>query len=256
MAQVHKSKEQRRRDFIDAAVAVMRRKGMVQTTSRDIAAEAGVSTGLLHHHFDSHDELLAVAFEEVSTADLERVRAALDARPDPAVRLDLLIDVFAPRGDDWQYQVWLDVWSAAARHPALAEVSQRINAQWQQLMADLFLDGIDRGVFRCADPHAAAWRLLALLDSMALQAVAHQSDIPRERCTTGYARRPGPRPACARPEPATSGPAEGRRSCSIRDAGLSACSSLGGQWVCARAGRPPPASPLEPGPDSKGWNPT
>ncbi len=201
MAQVHKSKEQRRRDFIDAAVAVMRRKGMGQTTSRDIAAEAGVSTGLLHHHFDSHDELLAVAFEEVSTADLERVRAALDAVPDPAVRLDLLIDVFAPRGDDWQYQVWLDVWSAAARHPALAEVSQRINAQWQQLMADLFLDGIDRGVFRCADPHAAAWRLLALLDSMALQAVAHQSDIPRERMHDWVRSAARAEAGLARPEP-------------------------------------------------------
>ncbi|HEX6887263.1 MAG TPA: TetR family transcriptional regulator C-terminal domain-containing protein [Candidatus Nanopelagicales bacterium] len=179
MAQVHKSAEERRRDFIEAAVAVMRRKGMGQTTSRDIAREAGVSTGLLHHYFDSADELLATAFEEVVVADLDRVRATLATIEDPAVRLDLLIEVFAPEGDDWQYQVWLDVWSAAARHPALQAVSQRVNAQWQQLMADLFRDGVATGAFRCPDPHASAWRLLALLDAMALQAVAQQVDIPR-----------------------------------------------------------------------------
>ena len=179
MAQVHKSADQRRRDFIDAAIAVMRRKGMGQTTSRDIARETGVSTGLLHHYFDSHDDLLATAFEEVVLDDLHRVRDALAGIHDPSARLDLLIEVFAPEGDDWQYQVWLDVWSAAARHPALQRVSQRVNAQWQQLMADVFRDGVAGGVFRCPDPDASAWRLLALLDSMALQTVAHQSDIPR-----------------------------------------------------------------------------
>lgn len=181
MAQVHKSKDERRRDFIDAAVAVMRCKGMGQTTSRDIAREAAVSTGLLHHHFASHDDLLAVAFEEVVLADLARVGDLLAEVDDPVERLDLLIEVFAPVGDDWQYQVWLDVWSAAARHPALQGVSRRVNAQWQTLMADLFRDGAARGQFRCPDPAAAAWRLLALLDSMALQTVAHQSQVPRER---------------------------------------------------------------------------
>jgi AcrR family transcriptional regulator len=179
VAQVHKSAEERRRDFIDAAIAVMKRKGMGQTTSRDIAREAGVSTGLLHHYFDSHDELLATAFEEVVLDDLRRVEAALAEIHDPIVRLDLLIEVFAPEGDDWQYQVWLDVWSAAARHPALQRVSQKANAQWQRLMGDVFRDGTAQGIFQCAEPDASAWRLLALLDSMALQTVAHQSETPR-----------------------------------------------------------------------------
>jgi AcrR family transcriptional regulator len=181
VAQVHKSAELRRRDFVDAAIAVMRRKGLLETTSRDVAAEAGVSTGLLHHYFDSHDDLLAVAFEEVAAEDLVRVREALEGIGDPALRLDLLVDVFAPAGDDWQYQVWLDVWSAAAYHPALLAASQRRNQEWQELMAGLFRDGIAQGSFHCSDPEAAAWRLLALLDGMAIQTVAQQTAMPRER---------------------------------------------------------------------------
>jgi len=203
MAQVHKSAERRRRDLVDAAIAVMRRKGMGEATSRDVTQAAGVSAGLLHHYFDTFDDLLATAFEEVADADLDRVRAALEGIADPVERLDVLIEVFAPTDDDWQYQVWLDVWSVSARHPTLLRAAQRCNAEWQQLMADLFRDGVATGAFRCADPEAAAWRSLALLDGMAIQSVAQQTTMPRRqlhawardatRAEAGLPPRPGVR---------------------------------------------------------------
>lgn len=179
MAQVHKSAEQRRRDLVDAAISVMQRKGMGEATSREVTQAAGVSAGLVHHYFESFDHLLATAFEQVAFADLDRVRDALVDISDPVARLDHLIEVFAPVGDDWQYQVWLDVWSVSARHPTLLKAAQRANAEWQQLMADLFRDGIAQGVFHCPDAEAAAWRVLALLDGMAIQTVAEQTTMPR-----------------------------------------------------------------------------
>jgi AcrR family transcriptional regulator len=179
MVQVHKSRQQRRHDLIEATIAVMQRKGMGAATSRDVTAEAGVSAGLVHHYFDSFDHLLAAAFERVAFADLHRVRDELVGIADPVERLDHLIEVFAPAGDDWQYQVWLDVWSVSARHPTLLEAAQRCNAEWQQLMADLFRDGVAQGAFHCRDAEAAAWRVLALLDGMAIQTVAEQTSMPR-----------------------------------------------------------------------------
>ena len=35
------------------------------------------------------------------------------------------------------------------------------------------------GVFRCSDPAGAAWRILSLLDGLALQVVAHGTTITR-----------------------------------------------------------------------------
>ena len=35
------------------------------------------------------------------------------------------------------------------------------------------------GSFRCADPAAAAWRILSLLDGLALQVVAHGTTVTR-----------------------------------------------------------------------------
>jgi AcrR family transcriptional regulator len=179
MAQVHKSAERRRQDLIEAAIAVMQLKGMGEATSRDVTRAAGVSAGLVHHYFENFDELLATAFEVVVDADLQRVRDELVDIADPVERLDRLIEVFAPVDDDWQYQVWLDVWSVSARHPTLLRAAQRYNAEWQQLMADLFRDGTASGAFHCRDAEAAAWRVLALLDGMAIQTVAQQTTMSR-----------------------------------------------------------------------------
>ena len=55
-------------------MSVIRRKGMRQTTRRDVAAEAGTSSGPLAHHFESHDHLLVCAVEQVAEQDLDRMR--------------------------------------------------------------------------------------------------------------------------------------------------------------------------------------
>ena len=58
------------RPIVDAALAVASRKGLASTTVRDVAAEMGTSSGLIHHYFDSMDEVLAAAFERVAREDL------------------------------------------------------------------------------------------------------------------------------------------------------------------------------------------
>ena len=40
-------------------------------------------------------------------------------------------------------------------------------------------EGVAVGSFTCADPAAAAWRILSLLDGLALQVVAHGTTISR-----------------------------------------------------------------------------
>jgi len=51
--------EQRRAAIVDATVGVMLRRGIAAATVRDVAAEMGTSSGLIHHYFGSMEELLA-----------------------------------------------------------------------------------------------------------------------------------------------------------------------------------------------------
>jgi len=171
---------ERRALIVDAALAVMLRKGIAATTVRDVAAEMGTSPGLVHHYFGSMDELLATAFEQAATEDLESTRAALAVLDDSVEKLRAFFATYTRAEQDWAFQLWLDAWAEAARRPALQETSQRLNVAWQQLLVEVIEAGLAVAAFRCADPEAACWRILSLLDGLALQTVAHKVAVDRE----------------------------------------------------------------------------
>jgi AcrR family transcriptional regulator len=155
----------------------MRRRGLVETTTRDVAAEARVSPGLVHHYFKSQDELVSEAFAEVANEDLNRVTTAVRAQMGAAARLTTLIDAFAPIDAEWQFLFWIDAWAAAGRHESVNATSREINLRWVELFEQTFADGVREGTFSCPSPRDSALRLLALLDGLAVQVLARQTDI-------------------------------------------------------------------------------
>jgi AcrR family transcriptional regulator len=170
--------------IIDAALAVMLRKGMASTTVRDVAEEMGTSSGLIHHYVASMDDLLAAAFERAAGQDLLATREAMSAGRSggtgPVERLAQFFDGYARADQDWAFQLWLDAWAEAARRPAVRATSHRLNVAWQELIASTIRDGVAAGVMTCSDPDAVAWRVLSLLDGLTLQAVAHRTSIDRD----------------------------------------------------------------------------
>lgn len=170
----------RRQIIVDAALRVMSRKGMAATTVRDVADEMNSSSGLVHHYFTSMDELLAEAFEQAATMNLDATRRAMASGRGPVERLAKFFDGYACVDEDWAFQLWLDAWSEAGRRPAVQQTSLRLNVAWQQLIATTIRDGVQAGVMACAAPDDVAWRVLSLLDGLTLQAVAHRTAISRE----------------------------------------------------------------------------
>ncbi|HNL52052.1 MAG TPA: TetR family transcriptional regulator C-terminal domain-containing protein, partial [Actinomycetota bacterium] len=169
--QVHMSASDRREALIAAAVRAIRNNGMLESSTRTVSAEAGVSTGLMHHYFDSYDDLMAAAFERVAAEDLERAQELVDSLPTATERLDAIVSEFQPARDAWQFQWWMDAWSSSARHPAVRDIAAKLNSGWQGLLEQILRDGNESGEFVCADPRASAWRLLALLDGLTIQVV-------------------------------------------------------------------------------------
>jgi AcrR family transcriptional regulator len=173
------SPEGRRDAIVDAAIAVARRKGLAATTVRDVAKEMGTSSGLIHHYFETMDEVLAEAFERVAGEDLQQTVELLEAAGDPRSVVRAFLSSYAPVGEDWAFQLWLDAWAEAARRPTLRAASSRLNLAWAALLERAIRDGVKDGSFRCDDPAGAAWRILSLVDGLALQVVAHQSIVGR-----------------------------------------------------------------------------
>ncbi|MFI9387668.1 TetR/AcrR family transcriptional regulator [Kutzneria sp. NPDC052558] len=85
--------EARRREIADALWRITRRDGWEAITLRGVAAEAGVSMGLVQHYFRSKDEMLRFALEIIVDdvrAELRRVVAAL---PEPRTPRQLVTAV-------------------------------------------------------------------------------------------------------------------------------------------------------------------
>jgi AcrR family transcriptional regulator len=174
------SPDDRRQAIIDATLVVARRKGLGATTVRDVATEMGTSSGLIHHYFTSMDDVLAAAFEQAAGGDLAKARTAITAESSATTQLRAFIESYAPAQSDWTMQLWLDAWSEASRRPALQRVSRRLNREWQAMVSDIIVDGVASGELLTDDVDAAAWRLLSVLDGLALQVVAHDALITRD----------------------------------------------------------------------------
>jgi AcrR family transcriptional regulator len=175
------SPQDRRAAIVAAALDVMLDKGIAATTVRDVAQRMGTSSGLIHHYFASMDDLLAAAFGTAASQDLDATKRAMAQAGDPVEGLAVFFASYARAEQDWAFQLWLDAWAEAARRPALQDTSRRLNVAWQQLLETCIRDGVEQGRLACADPEGAAWRILSLLDGLALQAIAHRVPIDRDR---------------------------------------------------------------------------
>lgn len=180
--------EERRQTIVDAALTVALRKGLATTTVRDVAAEMGTSSGLIHHYFESMDDVLAAAFEHAAGGDLALTVAAMAAVEDPLDKLVAYLVSYTRVDQDWAFQIWLDAWAEASRRPALRRASVRLNVAWQKLLVDAIKSGVELGKMTCDDPEAAAWRILSLQDGLSLQVVAHGTILDRVTVSEWVAR--------------------------------------------------------------------
>lgn len=169
----------RRDEIIAATLRVAAAKGLANTTVRDVASEMGTSSGLIHHYFNSMDDVLAAAFDEAAGADLSATEAAMRSCTGAAERLSTFFAAYTRLDDYSSFQMWLDAWAEAIRRPALGATSRRLNVAWQRLIATTIIDGIEEGAMSCDDPDATAWRVLSLLDGLSMQLAAHPGVIDR-----------------------------------------------------------------------------
>ena len=148
--------------LLEAAIRVGAHQGLRGLTIRSVAAEAGVSHGLVRHHFGSRQQLVDEALEHAArmsmiTGDLE------PGTGDPADFSRALEDIVAEDPDlqAFQYEMAMD----ARRRPELLATNQAIYEQYRQAtQRELVRMGL-------ADDPALAHAVFAMLDGLVLQKV-------------------------------------------------------------------------------------
>lgn len=123
-----KPASQTRQKLIAATVRVVARDGLDAASVKTIAAEAGITAGLLHYHFPSKDALLEAALRDALDGYLAQARARrLETPPDR--QLDALFGaaLAAVEADRDLFRLRLQFATRAFNDPALSAVVRELN---------------------------------------------------------------------------------------------------------------------------------
>ena len=175
--------EERRAAIIAAAVRVLAREGITETTTRKIAAEADANQAMIAYYFGGKDELLYAVLQEMMRRTSEIAGAALPERLGFAETLAGAVEAFwshveqAPELQIMQYELTL----YALRRPESSWLARRQYTGYCGVVAELIGAVCEASGEHPAQPLDALARfIVAGLDGLILQFVSDR-DSARAR---------------------------------------------------------------------------
>ena len=161
--------EVRREALVEATLRCLKEYGHEGVSVRRISAAAGVSIGLINHHFPSKSGLVAEAYETLALSLQDSIRRQADNRAaSPRERLTGFFRAsFAPEIIDPQlFNVWLVFWSMVAHAPEIRAVHDRTYGNYRATLESLLGQLSKTGAAPQFKLRPAAIALSALLDGL------------------------------------------------------------------------------------------
>jgi AcrR family transcriptional regulator len=160
-----------RERILAAAVERIAEEGIDGVRIARVAMDAGVSTSLVHYHFETREALLAEALE-YSYGLAGDVRIGEDEDDDGlAHMIHQLLPYPGALERDWI--LWVELWLRAVRHPELRPTATRLYDRMRTWLAEGMKDE--------AEAERAADRLMALADGYGVRVLIGAMDIDDAR---------------------------------------------------------------------------
>lgn len=170
--------DQRREELAQAAARVIARAGIPGASMREVAAEAGWTTGTLVHYFRDKHELLRFTLE----ASLDRRRARREDREARGVEAALRETLYGalPVDEDSRLH-WVVTVAFCAQAAGDAELARIQRDAYRDFRANVAELVVATGRGNNGDALAEAERLIAGVDGIALQALFDPESWPQQR---------------------------------------------------------------------------
>jgi TetR/AcrR family transcriptional regulator, transcriptional repressor of bet genes len=173
---------ERRLALVEATIQCLKRFGHDGLSIRTISAQAGVSVGLINHHFPNKSELVAAAYRHFNAQLVDGMRAAVARAADsPRARMRAFLEASfsAPNLDADTLAVWVVFWGMYRHSRPIQRVQRETYDDYVGLVRALLAELLgEAGAGKRRQPRRnaaaselrrAAIGLTALLDGLWLQ---------------------------------------------------------------------------------------
>jgi TetR/AcrR family transcriptional regulator, cholesterol catabolism regulator len=154
---------EKKREILDAASRVFRRRGLQSTGMRDIAAELGMAVGNLYYYFKDKEELLAFVQESTLEGLLALAAQVRKSRLPPDGRLRLLIEGHVVLLNEEIPGSLAHLEVEALREPWRRKIQDQRDA-YERTFREILEEGMAIGLFRQNDPKVSALAILGAVN--------------------------------------------------------------------------------------------
>ena len=164
-----KSAQQRRQELIQAGIICLGKGGMSAFTIDRICKQAGVSRGLINHHFKTKEDLLTCIYADMTDHLVQNFNSG-DSRQQLAEIIEASFDEQSFNRSN--LRAWLSIWGEVATNEALNSLHQSRYRKYKARIAQA-LKSIAKVDKTELDADSVARQLIALIDGLWLEYCLH-----------------------------------------------------------------------------------
>ncbi|NGO73006.1 TetR/AcrR family transcriptional regulator [Streptomyces boncukensis] len=177
---IRKSPADRRAEIVASAARVAISEGLEAITLRRIGELLDIRPGLVSHYFPAVEDLVAEAFGNAATAELDGLLPPGQRTGTPSQHLTRFFAQATGEAYDAISRLWINARHLSRYRPVLRERVAEQEAAWRERLADVIRAGAERGEFRTDDAYVTAVQILVVIDGLAAHAnTGTDSTVPR-----------------------------------------------------------------------------
>jgi len=182
-------REARRAELVSAAASLFSERGVAKTTVSDIVKVAGVAQGTFYLYFDSKDEVVLAVVERMGEAMIDGAAARVEAGQSVVDKLLILRDLLSDVGSEPGAAELIELMHRPENRALHDRFAEDLTPRFVPLVEEIVEQGVAEGVFNVEDTRAAAWFVLAGLQSVELAGTAVPEMPAALAKATGFALR-------------------------------------------------------------------
>jgi len=162
--------EERRSQIIESAIKVFAREGFANTRMEDVAAETGLSKGLLYFYFKSKEEIISAIADLLFGSELRKMQSQIDEAQSAREGLERFTEAFIAdlRGMLKITPLFYEFYALAFRNATVRQLLAAYLRQFVVIIEPLVQRGIERGELASGDPRQITLTIGAALEGTLL----------------------------------------------------------------------------------------